>query len=146
MLKLYFRCLNETKSVWEVGFFSQMEFKKDVSKKTWILFGNIYEGTCYAFHSYPTSLFLNEKKTSKVIRDLHLNRFATWQTILRQDSKLTLHAKVDIVEFLTDLRRCFMSRKNTLDGDFESLSKGSNTWANTFLQAVLHLQLLRCCW
>ena len=22
----------------------------------------IYEGTCYAFHSYPTSLFLNEKK------------------------------------------------------------------------------------
>ena len=42
---------------------------------------------------------------------------------IKTRAKLTLYAKVDIVEFLTDLQRCFMSRKNTPDEDFKSLSK-----------------------
>ena len=45
VLKLYFRSLNERKSVWEVGFFSQMDFKKDVSwRKTVKLFKNRENG------------------------------------------------------------------------------------------------------
>ena len=77
--------------------------------------------------------------------------------IQHQNSKLTLRALVEdnidaqstnvkVMEKQRSLQRCFMSRENTLDGDFESLSKlEAAILKQSFLQAVLRLRLLPCC-
>ena len=70
-----------------------------------------------------------EKKMSKVISDSHLNFFSTWRTILRserakvKDNVDAQSTNVEAMEKQRDLQCFLMSCKNTLDGDFEGLSK-----------------------